>query len=57
MILFAGAQILFSNWDGEKLKKAKNTIIYVAIWIAILVCNYLILTFFLLPEPEVIILN
>jgi hypothetical protein len=50
MILYAGANILFSNWDGEKIKKAKNTIVYIVIWLAILVLSYFILTFFINPE-------
>jgi hypothetical protein len=45
VIIYVWAQLLFSNWDTEKLKKAKMSILYVAIWIAVLVLNYLILTF------------
>jgi len=50
MILYAGAQILLSAWDEEKLKKSKNSLIFIAIGIFILISNYLILTFFLRPE-------
>jgi hypothetical protein len=50
MILYAGVQVLLSNWDEEKLKNAKNTIIYVAIWVAILALNYFIMSFFIKPE-------
>jgi hypothetical protein len=54
MIIYAWAQILLWNWDEEKLKKAKKSIIYIIIWIAILVMNYLILTFFVNPETPII---
>jgi hypothetical protein len=47
MIMYAWAQVLLWNWDEEKLKKAKKSIVYITIWIAILVMNYLILTFFI----------
>jgi len=50
MIIFAGSQIIFSNWDDEKIKKAKKSILYIIIWIVLLIMNYLILTFFLTPE-------
>jgi hypothetical protein len=47
MIIYAWFQILTSNWDEEKIKKSKKSIIYIIIWIFILIANYLILTFFL----------
>jgi len=47
MIIWSWFQILTSNWDDEKIKKAKKSIIYIFIWIFILITNYLILTFFL----------
>lgn len=50
MILYAWAQILLSAWDEEKLKKSKNSLIFIAVWIFILIANFLILTFFLRPE-------
>ncbi len=50
MIIYAGAQILLSAGDEEKIKKWKTSIIYIAIWLGILALNYLILTFFLAPE-------
>ena len=50
MILYAGAQILLSGWDDEKLKNGKHSLIYIAIGLLVLVANYLILTFFLVPE-------
>jgi len=50
MIIFAGSQIIFSNWEDEKIKKAKKSILYIIIWIVLLIMNYLILTFFLTPE-------
>lgn len=45
MIIYSGIQIIFSGWDEEKISKAKKSIIYIIIWIAILVANILILTF------------
>ena len=50
MIIYAWAQILFSGWDDEKLKKTKSSITYIIIWVFILIVNYLILTFFIIPE-------
>jgi hypothetical protein len=50
IIIYAGVQVLFSNWDEEKLSKAKKAVIYVAIWVAILVLNYFIMSFFIKPE-------
>jgi hypothetical protein len=50
MIFYAGFQILLSRWDEEKIKKWKQAILYVAIWIFILLVNFLILTFFIRPE-------
>lgn len=50
MIIYAWIQVLFSAWDDEKLSKAKKSITYITIWIAILVLNYFILTFFIRPE-------
>jgi len=47
MIMYAGFQIIFSNWEEEKVKKARKAIIYIIIWILILIFNYFILTFFL----------
>ncbi len=35
-IIYAGFQILIWNGDEEKMKKSKQTIIYVVIWIAII---------------------
>ena len=48
MIIYAWVQIIFSNWEEEKIKKAKTSIIYIFIWIFVLTMNYLILTFFLI---------
>ena len=50
LIIYAWFSILFSAGDEEKVKKAKNTIIYIAIWLLLLATNYFILTFFLVPE-------
>jgi len=50
MIVYAWVQVLFSAWDEEKLDKAKKSIIYIVIWIAILILNYFILSFLIKPE-------
>ena len=50
MIIYTWAQIIFSWWEDEKIKKAKKSIIYIIIWIVILIMNYFILTFFFTPE-------
>ena len=50
MVIYAWSIFLLSAWDEEKLKKWKSIILYVIVWMALLVTNYLILTFFLLPE-------
>lgn len=55
MIIYAWVQVLFSGWDEEKLSKAKKSIIYIIIWIAILVLNYFILTFLIRPEVSITI--
>ena len=53
MIIFTWFQVLLSAWDEEKLKKAKNSILYIAIWLAILILNWLILTIFIVPESVI----
>jgi len=50
MIIYAGAQILLSAGDEEKIKKWKQALIYIAIGLFILAVNFLIVTFFLRPE-------
>lgn len=50
MIIYAWFLTLTSLWDEEKLKKSKSIIIYIAVWLFILFANYLILTFFIIPE-------
>ncbi len=49
-IIWAWVIILFSNWEEEKVKKAKWIIIYVIIWIFVLALSFLILNF--LPEAQ-----
>jgi len=53
MIIYAGFTIIFSAGDEEKMKSAKMSIIYIAIWLFLLFANYLILTFFILPETTI----
>lgn len=50
MIIYSGFLLIFGNGDEETLKKAKRNLIYIAIWLAILALNYLIVTFFIVPE-------
>lgn len=50
MIIYAWVQVLFSVWDEDKLWKAKSSIVYIVIWIAILILNYFILSFLIKPE-------
>lgn len=57
MIMYAWVNIIFANWDEEKLKKWRDTIIYAFIWIFILVISYLILTFFIWPDWSKINVN
>ncbi len=53
LIIYAWFNILFSAGDDEKVKKGKNTIIYIAIWLLLLSINYLLLTFFIVPETTI----
>ncbi len=53
MIIYVWAQVMTSNWEEEKLKKAKKAILYIFIWILVLVMNYLILTFWLLQWTNI----
>lgn len=53
LVIYAGAKILFSRWDEEALSKAKSMILYIFIGIFVLITNYLILTFFLIPESTI----
>lgn len=50
LIIYAWFNILFSAGDEEKIKKAKSTILYIAVWLLLLSVNYLLLTFFIIPE-------
>jgi len=50
MIIYAGAQIMLSGGDEEKIKKWKSSLLYIFIGIFVLAVNYLLLTFFLRPE-------
>ncbi len=53
LIIYAWFNILFSGWEEEKIKKGKNTIIYIFVWLLLLSINYLILTFFIKPETVI----
>jgi len=49
MIIYAWAQLLFSNGDEDKLKKAKRALLYIVIGLLIIAFNYIIVTFFINP--------
>ena len=53
LIIYAWFLTLTSAWDEEKLNKSKNIILYIVIWLWILITNYLILTFFIIPETAI----
>lgn len=48
LIIYAGWQVLMSGWDEEKLKKAKNTILYIVLGFIVLVASHAIFRFFIL---------
>lgn len=52
LIIYAWVNIMLSWWDEEKMKKAKQSIIYIAIWLVIISFSYLILSFFIIPEAQ-----
>lgn len=53
LIIYTWAKILLSAWNEDTLKSSKSTFLYIAIWVWLLVMNYLILTFFLIPEAPI----
>jgi hypothetical protein len=53
MIMYAWFQILIWGGSEDRNKKAKNIMIYIAIWLLVLFANYLILTFFIVPEQKI----
>ncbi len=48
LVIYAGWLVLISAGDEEKLKKAKNTVIYIALGLVILVAGHAIFRFFIL---------
>ncbi len=54
LIIYAGFQYIFSFGNEDSVKKAKATIIYIIIWLTLLFINYLILTFFIIPENPIV---
>jgi hypothetical protein len=54
LIIYTWAKVLLSAWDEETLKKAKSSMLYIAIGLWLLVMNYMILTFFILPESPIV---
>jgi hypothetical protein len=46
--------VIFSAGNSDTLQQAKSTILYIFIGIGVLIMNYLILTFFLIPETPII---
>lgn len=53
LIVYTWAKILLSAWNEDTLKNSKSTLLYIAIWVWLLIMNYLILTFFLIPETPI----
>jgi hypothetical protein len=53
LIVYTWAKILLSAWNEDTLKSSKSTLLYIAIWVWLLIMNYLILTFFLIPETPI----
>lgn len=54
LIIYVWAKVIFSAGNSDTLQQAKTTIVYIFIGIGVLVMNYLILTFFLIPESPII---
>jgi hypothetical protein len=50
MIIYVGAQLVFSNGDEDKLSKAKKAILFIVIWLLIIAFSYLIVTLFIEPD-------
>ena len=48
LIIYAGFLVLISGGDEEKIKKAKNTILYIAIGFILLVWSHALFNFFIL---------
>lgn len=53
LIMYVWTQVIFSAWNEDSLKKAKTSLFYIAAWIGLLFVNYLILTFFIIPEKVI----
>lgn len=53
MLIYAWFLTLLSAGDEDKVKKTKSIILFVAIGLFVLATNYLILTFFILPEATI----
>ena len=47
MIVYAGFLVLTAAGDEEKIKKAKNILIYIVIGVLLLVTSYILFNFFL----------
>lgn len=54
LIIYVWAKVIFSAGNSDTLQQAKSTILYIFIGIGVLIMNYLILTFFLIPETPII---
>jgi Type IV secretion system pilin len=48
LTIYAGWLVLISAGDEEKLKKAKNIVIYIALGLIVLVAGHALLKFFVL---------
>lgn len=54
LIIYTWFQVIFGFNNEDSLNKAKKSIIYILIWMLLLFVNYLILTFFIIPESSII---
>lgn len=52
IIIYTGLKVILST-EEDKIKNAKMSLIYIAIWLWLLFTNYLILTFFIIPSNPI----
>jgi hypothetical protein len=48
LVIYAGWLVLTSAWEEERLKKAKNIVLWIGIWFVLLVASHAIFRFFFL---------
>lgn len=52
LIIYAGGLVMFSNWNPDNLDKAKKSVLYIALWLALIVASFLILDFFVIDKAN-----